>query len=99
MRGRYIKGLAMPEAGTQTSLAHTGSGGSRCHATGQAAAEMDADQPLVPGFQWKDQAEGERRSGGARDTDSSEVQVASQSFLGESDAVLQPVADQGGDGL
>ena len=50
-------------------------------------------------FQSSSQATGEPQSVGARDTDGSVVQVASQSFLGESDAVLQPVADQGGDGL
>ena len=60
---------------------------------------MDADQPLVPDFHRKDQASGERQAVGAGDPESSVVQVASQSFLGDSDAVLQPVADQGGDGL
>jgi hypothetical protein len=42
---------------------------------------------------------GERQFVGARETLSSEVEVPSQSLLGEPDAVLQPVADQGGDGL
>lgn len=41
----------------------------------------------------------ERQSVGGREADSSASQVASQSCLGEPDAVLQPVADQGGDGL
>ncbi len=58
---------------------------------------MDADEPLVPGFQTKDQSSVSRWA--ITVISCSAVQVASQSLLGESDAVLQPVADQGGDGL
>ncbi len=58
---------------------------------------MDADEPLVPGFQTKDQSSLSRWAIAV--ISFSAVQVASQSFLGESDAVLQPVADQCGDGL
>ena len=52
--------------------------------------------PASTGKTWQS---GERQSVGARDPESSVVQVASQSFLGDSDAFLQPVADQRGDGL
>ena len=58
---------------------------------------MDADEPLVPGFQTKDRSSLSRWAIAV--TTYSVVQVASQSFLGESDAVLQPLADQGGNGL
>src|SRR5271157_854061 len=34
-RRRDIEGLAMPEAGTQISSTHSGSGGSKCQATGR----------------------------------------------------------------
>lgn len=58
---------------------------------------MDADEPLVPGLQTKDQSSPSRWAIAV--ISCSVVQIASQSFLGESDAVLQPVADQCSDGL
>jgi len=58
---------------------------------------MSCNLRLNHAFQTKDQSSPNRWA--IEVISCSVVQIASQSFLGESDAVLQPVADQCGDGL